>query len=304
MRSWSDTHLVGQVGLVAHGGRHPAEQRRDLGAGLGEPEDVVDEQQHVLVLHVAEVLRHRQRGQRDPKTRARRLVHLTEDQGGLADDVGLGHLLDQVVALTGALADSGEHRHTVVVTGDPGDHLLDQHGLADTGTTEQADLAALHVRRQQVDDLDAGVEHLGLGLEGVERRRLAVDRPALLDLELLALLEVEAVADRVEHVSLGHVADGHADRLAGVGDDGAAHEAVGGLHRDGADHAVTDVQRDLERQRLGDIAQRQVDVQRVVHVGHRVAGELHVDHGPGHAGNPSDACLVLLGAGVADGGGH
>ena len=153
-------HLVGEVRLVAHRGRHPAEQRGHLGAGLGEPEDVVDEQQHVLVLHVAEVLRHRQRRQRDPQAGARRLVHLAEDEGGLADDAGLLHLDDEVVALTGALADTGEHRHTTVVLGDAGDHLLDQHGLADAGTTEQADLAALDVRRQQVDDLDAGLEHL------------------------------------------------------------------------------------------------------------------------------------------------
>ena len=40
--------------------------------------------------------------------------------------------------------------------------------------------------------------------------RLAVDAPALGDLELLALLEVEAVAGHVEHVALGDVADGHA----------------------------------------------------------------------------------------------
>ena len=85
-------HLVGQGRLVAHRGRHAAEQRRDLGAGLGEAEDVVDEQQHVLLLHVAEVLRHRQRRQGDAQTRARRLVHLAEDEGGLVDDAGLGHL--------------------------------------------------------------------------------------------------------------------------------------------------------------------------------------------------------------------
>ncbi len=172
-------HLVGEVRLVAHRGRHPAEQRRDLRAGLGEPEDVVDEQQHVLVLHVAEVLRHRQRGQRDAQTGARRLVHLAEDEGGLADDAGLLHLDDQVVALTGALADTGEHRHTAVVLRDAGDHLLDEHGLAHARAAEQADLAALDVRREQVDDLDAGLEHLGLRLELVERRRLAVDAPAL-----------------------------------------------------------------------------------------------------------------------------
>ena len=186
------THLVGEVGLVAHGGRHAAEQRGDLGAGLGEAEDVVDEEQHVLLLHVAEVLRHRQRRQGDAQARARRLVHLAEDEGGLAEDAGLLHLDDEVVALTGALADTGEHRHTTVVLGDAGDHLLDEHGLADAGTTEQADLAALDVGGEQVDDLDAGLEHLGLGLQLVERRRLAVDAPALGGLEGLALLEVEA----------------------------------------------------------------------------------------------------------------
>ena len=111
-------HLVGEVRLVAHGGRHAAEQRGDLGAGLGEAEDVVDEEQHVLVLHVAEVLRHRQRGQGDAQARARRLVHLAEDEGGLVEDAGLLHLDDEVVALTGALADTGEHRHTTVVLRD------------------------------------------------------------------------------------------------------------------------------------------------------------------------------------------
>ena len=210
-------HLVGEVGLVAHRGRHPAEQRGDLGAGLGEPEDVVDEEQHVLVLHVAEVLRHRQRRQRHAQAGARRLVHLAEHQGGLPDDAGLLHLRDQVVALAGALADPGEHRHTAVVPGDARDHLLDQHGLAHAGAAEQADLAALDVGREQVDDLDAGLEHLGLRLELVERRRLAVDAPALLDVERLALLEVEALAEGVEHVAEGRVADGNGDRAAGVG---------------------------------------------------------------------------------------
>src|SRR5262249_23485366 len=64
-------HLVGQGRLVTDGRRHAAEQRGDLGTGLGEPEDVVDEQQHVLVGHVAEVLRHRQRGQGHPHAGSR-----------------------------------------------------------------------------------------------------------------------------------------------------------------------------------------------------------------------------------------
>ena len=85
----------------------------------------------------------------------------------------------EVGALTGALTDAGEHRGAREVAGDTGDHLLDQNGLADTGTTEQTDLAALDVRGEQVDDLDAGLEDLGLALELVERRRLAVDAPLL-----------------------------------------------------------------------------------------------------------------------------
>ena len=176
-------HLVGQRRLVADRGRHPAEQRGHLGPGLGEPEDVVDEQQHVLALHVAEVLSHRQRGQAHPEPGTRRLVHLAEDQRGVIDDAGLGHLEEQVVALAGALAHAGEHRHAAEVLGHPADHLLDQHGLADAGPAEQSDLAAAHVRGQQVEHLDAGDEHLGPGLELVERRRVPVDSPALLHLQ-------------------------------------------------------------------------------------------------------------------------
>ena len=163
-------HLVGERRLVADGRGHPAEQRRHLRAGLHEAEDVVDEQQHVLVLHVAEVLGHRQRRQADAQAHARRLVHLPEHEGGLLEHARLHHLDPEVGAFTGALADAGEHRHATVLGGDPVDHLGDQHGLADAGAAEQADLAAGDVRGEQVDDLDAGLEHARRRLEGVERR--------------------------------------------------------------------------------------------------------------------------------------
>ena len=44
-------------------GGHTAQQSRHLRACLGEAEDVVDEEQHVLILDIAEVLRHGQAGQ-------------------------------------------------------------------------------------------------------------------------------------------------------------------------------------------------------------------------------------------------
>ena len=51
-----------------------------------------------------------------------------------------------------------------------------------------------------------------------------------------------------EHVALGDVADRHGDRRAGVAHLGAADQAVGGLHRDGAHHVVAEVLLDLEGQ--------------------------------------------------------
>ena len=88
------THFVSQVGLVTHGGRHTAQQGGNLRTGLGETEDVVDEQQHVLVLYIAEVFRHGQSGQSHAQTGARGLVHLAEYQGGLVEHPSFTHFDD------------------------------------------------------------------------------------------------------------------------------------------------------------------------------------------------------------------
>ena len=148
-------HLGGQRRLIAHRRRDTAQQRRHFRAGLGEAEDVVDEEQHVLAFLVAEIFGHGQAGQRDAGAGARRLVHLAVDQRHLGafgrasselDDAGLDHLVIEVVAFAGALADAGEHRQAAVRLGDVVDQFLHGHGLADAGAAEQADLAALGVR--------------------------------------------------------------------------------------------------------------------------------------------------------------
>ena len=86
------------------------------------------------------------------------------------------HLVIEVVAFAGALTDAGEHGQTRVLLGDVVDQLEHVDGLADAGAAEQADLAALRERHQQVDDLDAGDQQvLAAGLL-VVRRRGAVNR--------------------------------------------------------------------------------------------------------------------------------
>ena len=154
------------------------------------------------------------------------------------------HLDAEVGALTGALAHAGEHRHTTVVLRHTTDHLGDEHGLAHAGTTEQTDLATGHVRGEQVDDLDAGLEQSLRRLEGVEVRGRTVDVPPL-DVGEVGVVAVEHLAPHVPHVAEGAVADRHADAAAGVAHRGATGEAVGRLHAHRTHAAVTELLGDL-----------------------------------------------------------
>ena len=70
--------------------------------------------------------------------------------------------MDQVVPLAAALAHAGEHRHTTVLLRDVVDELLDHDRLADACAAEHARLTTTGERRDQVDDLHAGLEHLRL----------------------------------------------------------------------------------------------------------------------------------------------
>ncbi len=284
-------HVGRERRLIAHRGRNAAEQRRHFRAGLREAEDVVDEEQHVLAL-VAEIFGDGQAGQADAGARARRLVHLAVDQrafraGGRAVvlarvlvDAGLDELVIEVVALARALADAGEHRIAAVRLGDVVDQLLDDHGLADAGAAEQADLAALGIGREQVDDLDAGDQDLRFGrLLGIERRRL-VDRPALLVRHRAGL--VDRIADHVHDAAERAVADRHRDRLAGVGDLLAAHQAFAGIHGDGAHGRFAEMLGDFEHQAVALV----LGLQRVENR-RQVSFELHVDDGADDLGDVS-----------------
>ena len=110
-------HFGGKIRLVSDGGRHTPKQRRNLGTRLREAEYVVDEQQRVRTLFVAEVLGDSEAGQRHPQTRSRRLGHLAVNQRGFAlrevlqiDNARLLELMPEIVALTGPLSDAGGTR--------------------------------------------------------------------------------------------------------------------------------------------------------------------------------------------------
>ena len=254
--------------------------------GLREAEDVVDEEQHVLAL-VAEVLGDGEAGEADAGAGARRLVHLAVDEGAFRAfgraamllrvlvDARFDHLVIEVVALAGALADAGEDRVAAVGLGDVVDELHDQHGLADAGAAEEADLAALGVRREEVDDLDAGDEDLRLGrLLGIARRRL-VDGPSRLGRDRARL--VDRLADDVDDAPERAEADRHRDRLSRVAHLLAPREALGGVHGDAAHGRFAELLGHLEDETVALV----LGLERVQDLG-QMAVELHVDDGADH----------------------
>ncbi len=178
----------------------------------------------------------------------------------------------EIVALARALADAGEHRVAAVRLGDVVDQLHDQHGLADAGAAEQADLAALGIGRQQVDDLDAGDEDLRLRCLIGKRRGRRVNGAPFVGLDGARL--VHRLADHVNDAPERLGADWHGDGAAGVGDLLAPHQALGRIHGDGAHGVLAQVLRDLEHQaRAVVLGLERIEDRRQLIV------ELHVDDG-------------------------
>src|SRR5260370_17825467 len=97
--------------------------------------------------------------------------------------------------------------------GDIVDQLLDEHGLADAGAAEQADLAALRIGREQIDDLDPGDQDRSFGRLVDERRCLGMDRGEEIAADRAPL--VDRLPDDVPYPTNRRGTDGPADLRAG-----------------------------------------------------------------------------------------
>src|SRR5690606_33973137 len=155
-----NTHLLGQSRLITYGRRHTTQQRAYFGTGQGVTVDVIEAQQYFLA-YLKELLCQGQTGQGHAQAVTRRPVHLAVDHRYLVQNVGVLHLVVEVVTFTGTRTHTGEHGQTAVRLGDVVDQLHHVHGLAHTGTTEQTDLATLGEGADQVDDLDTGFQQIG-----------------------------------------------------------------------------------------------------------------------------------------------
>merc|ERR1740123_2985867 len=244
------SHVSGQGWLVSDSGWDTSEQGGHLGTGLGEPEDVVDEEEHVLALLVTEVLSHGQTGQSNTGTGARGLVHLAVHEGDLGglvlegDDTALNHLVVEIVALPGPLADAGEHRETTVGLGNVVDQLHDKHSLADSGAAEETNLTSLAVGGEQVDDLDTGDKNLLLDGHLVKVGSLGVDGLALVSGDGSPL--VNRVADHVDDAAKGLLAHGDGDGESLILNNITPDKTLGTVHGNGPDGVLSEVLGDLQ----------------------------------------------------------
>ena len=105
-------------GLIAHRRRHTPEQGGNFRACLHVAENVVDKEEYVLILRVAEIFRHGQSREGGAHSRAGGFVHLPEHQGGVLKHARLRHFLRHLKPFAAALSDADEHRTAVVVGGD------------------------------------------------------------------------------------------------------------------------------------------------------------------------------------------
>ena len=201
----------------------------------------------VLSFLVTEVFGDRKSSQRNTSTGSRGFIHLTKDKRDLGftiklNDFGFLHFVVKIVSFTSTLAHSGEDGETTMCLGNvvlygpvsintsirprfSYNQLLNEHGLPDTCTAEQADLPSTSVRRQKIDDFDSGNKHLGTGSLVDELWRISMDRAPLRPLDRASL--VDRVAGDVHDTTKGARADRNHNRATSIGRNGSTDETLG-----------------------------------------------------------------------------
>ena len=86
----------------------------------------------------------------------------------------------EVIAFTGPFTYPGKYRNTTVLHSDIMDHFHHNDGLADAGAAEHPHLAASGEGNEQVDNFNAGFQHLYRSILLGEGRGSPMDRHTLI----------------------------------------------------------------------------------------------------------------------------
>lgn len=126
------------------------------------------------------------------------------------------------------------------------DKFLNQHSLADTGTTEKTDFTTTGIRSEEVDDLDTGFENLCGGRLVDERRRVSVNGAELDALDRTTL--VNRFTNDVHDATEGGGANGDKDGSTGVDNFLPTNETLGTVHSNSPDRVLTQMRGDFENE--------------------------------------------------------
>ena len=154
-------------------------------------------------------------------------------------NTGFDHFAHQVIPFTGTFAYTGKNGYAGICLCDIVDQFLDQYGLSDTGTAEEADLAALGIGLDQIDDLDPCEQHFRAGAEVFEGRGFGVYGAAA-DFGHCGQ-SVDGIAGHVEQAAFDGVADRHGNGSISVSHGKAANQSFGTVHGDAADTVLSEV---------------------------------------------------------------
>lgn len=113
--------------------------------------------------------------------------------------------------------------------GSPYNQLLNEHGLTDTGTTEETNLTTTGVRGEQVDNLDTGDKNLGRGGLVDEHRGIGVNGSELGGLDGTTL--VNGVTSDVDDTAESGGTDGDGDGSTSVLGGDTTGETLGTFRR-------------------------------------------------------------------------
>ena len=172
--------------------------------------------------------------------------------------------------------------------GDVVDELLNKHSLTDTSTTEETDLSTTGVGREEVDDLDTGLQDLSGSRLLDERRGVGVDGGELDTLNGTTL--INGLADDVHDTAEGSGTDRDLDGSTGVDDLLATDKTLGTVHGNSTDRVLTEVGSDLEHETA---AMEVLDLEGIKNWGKGLCLELHVDDGTNDCLDGADRALGL-----------
>ena len=233
-------HFRSQGRLVTYSGRHATKQGRHFRTSLRETEDIVDKEQNICSFScfcstISERFCNGKSRKCHRCTCSGRFIHLTIDQSRLAfghfvivyfrkipltafhcfgkgfsvfHDARFNHFAQQVVTFTSTLTDTCEYRKAIVSLRNIINELHDKYGLTYAGATKESDLTTFHIRFQEVDYFDTGVENLTRGLQIFELGWFAVDRISITFARDL-MKSIDGVSNHVQHATFDLVTNGH-----------------------------------------------------------------------------------------------